>query len=75
MFFGVTDKAKLCRENGIDIMVDDCNRNCARLAAAGVKTLYFRNLNIEELTHPNITEVDNWFHIYKEICNLDKILG
>ena len=71
-FYGASDKAKLCIEQGIDIMIDDCNNNCRRLGAAGVKTLYYRDRNVEKLDIPNVTEVDNWFHIYKEILKAEQ---
>ncbi|MCL2413381.1 MAG: hypothetical protein FWC98_04495, partial [Bacteroidales bacterium] len=72
IFTGKKDKAKCCIEQNIDIMIDDCNRNCAKLADAGIKTLYFRERNVEKIEHKNITMVDNWMHIYKELLTLAK---
>ena len=69
-FYGASNKAKICIEQGIDIMIDDDNKNCLQLGQAGIKTLYFRDRNVEKLDHPNITEVDNWCHIYKEILKI-----
>ena len=72
VFFKVNNKAQFCVDSKIDVMIDDCNRHCKKLSAAGIKTLYFRDRNYEDLNHPNIVTVDNWFHIYKEIIKLDK---
>ena len=72
-FWEIKDKSKVCLDNGLDVLVDDCNENCVKSAAAGIKTLYFRDRGIEKLDHPNITEVDNWFHIYKEILKFESL--
>ena len=70
-FWKASDKTKVCLENNIDVIIDDCDDNCTSTAAAGIKTLFFRDKTVRKLPKkPCLIEVDNWMHIYTEIISL-----
>lgn len=64
-YFNIKDKGELCKEIGIDIMIDDGIRNCRKICDKGIKVLYFRDVSMEKLEDPLSTEVNNWGEIYK----------
>jgi len=72
-FWCVNNKVKVCKDNNIVIMIDDCNENCRKLSEAGIHTLYFREKGVEKLPGGKyLVDVYNWMHIYKEILKLEK---
>ena len=67
-FFVAKDKAKICIEENIDIMIDDYYKTCRSLSENNIKTLYFRaypNYELEENEY--LKEVHNWGEIYRYI--------
>lgn len=64
-YFNVKDKGEVCKEIGIDVMIDDAIRNCIKICDEGIKVLYFRDVSMEKLENPLVTEVNNWGEIYK----------
>ena len=41
LIFNAVDKAQLCKDNGIDLMVDDSVEHCEDVASVGVKSIVF----------------------------------
>lgn len=73
IFLGSMDKAEVCKNNNIDVMIDDLYNNVKNISNAGIKCLYFRDLVLKQF-EPNNTmvhEVRNWADIYIEIMNFD----
>ena len=67
-YWNVDDKLEICKNEKVDIMIDDDWKIIKRLADNEVKTLYFRDAGIKEIkNNPHITEVHNWGEIYKYI--------
>lgn len=64
-FFASGDKGKICQENGIEILIDDGLNNCKSACENGIKSLYFRDVNIAKFEHELCKEVNNWGEIYK----------
>lgn len=64
-YFNVKDKGNICKDIGIDIMIDDGICNCKNICNNGIKVLYFRDVNMEKIENPLVTEVNNWGEIYK----------
>lgn len=67
-YFVAKDKAKICKEENIDIMIDDYYKTCKSLVDNEIKTLYFReypNYELEENEY--LIEVHNWGEIYRYI--------
>ncbi len=64
------DKLEICKNENIDIMIDDDWKIIKRLAENNIKTLYFRDTNLMKLEENEyIKEVNNWGDIYRYISN------
>lgn len=69
-YWKVQDKLKICKDEKIDIMIDDNPNTCEKLSQNNIKTLYFRNIygrKIQE--NENLKEVHNWGKVYTAIKN------
>ena len=67
-FYSSLDKVTVCKNAKIDIMIDDYYNNVEKLADAGIKCLYYRDLVLKFFNdNPFVHEVRNWGDIYKEI--------
>lgn len=68
-FWVAKDKSKICKEENIDVMIDDYYKTCKSTSENKIKTLYFReypNYELEENEY--LKEVHNWGEIYRYIC-------
>lgn len=73
-FFVAKDKVKICKEENIDIMIDDYYKTCEKLAENKIKTLYFREYPCYELEENEyLKEVHNWGEIYRYIQEIINI--
>ena len=67
-YWNVQDKLEICKNEKVDIMIDDDWKIIKRLADNEVKTLYFRDTNLMKLEENEyIKEVNNWGEIYRYI--------
>lgn len=67
-FFVAKDKARICKEENIDIMIDDYYKTCESLVKNKIKTLYFREYPTYELEENEyLKEVHHWGEIYRYI--------
>ena len=67
-YWKVEDKLEICKNEKVDIMVDDDWKIIKKLADNHVKTLYFRDTNLVKLEENEyIKEVNNWGDIYRII--------
>ena len=70
------DKVKVCKNEKIDLFIDDSISNCNKVNELGIETILFNsksNIN----TKTNLYRIDNWKEIYekiKEKRRLDMIL-
>ena len=67
-YWGAHNKSQICKEENIDIMIDDYYKNCKSISKNNIKTLYFReypNYELEENEY--LKEVHNWGEIYRYI--------
>lgn len=63
----VSDKLKFCKENGIDILIEDSYETCKELINNGIKAILMTtkmNMNIED---KDIVRVNNWDEVYDKI--------
>lgn len=71
-YWHVEDKLEVCKNENVDIMIDDDWRIIKNLADNGVKTLYFRDTNLKVLEESEyIKEVNNWGDIYRTIKEME----
>lgn len=67
-YWQIDDKLETCKNENIDIMIDDDWRIVKKLSENNIKTLYFRDTNLMELEENDyIKEVNNWGDIYRAI--------
>ena len=72
-YWNVEDKLEICKNEKVDIMIDDDWKIIKRLADNEVKTLYFRDTNLMTLEENKyIKEVSNWGEIYRHIKGMKK---
>lgn len=72
-YWNVDDKLEICKNEKVDIMIDDDWKIIKRLADNEVKTLYFRDTNLMKLEENKyIKEVNNWGEIYRNIKEMKK---
>ena len=72
-YWKIDDKFEVCKNENVDIMIDDDWRIIKNLAANNIKTLYFRDTNLVKLEENKyIKEVNNWGDIYRFIRNEEK---
>ena len=73
-YWNVEDKLEICKNEKVDIMIDDDWKIIKRLADNEVKTLYFRDTNLMKLEENEYTkEVNNWGEIYRYIRETQNI--
>ncbi len=71
-YWKIDDKLEVCKNENIDIMIDDDWRIIKKLADNNIKTLYFRDTDLVKLEeNKNIKEVNNWGDIYRIIKELN----
>lgn len=67
-YWKIEDKLEVCKNEKVDIMIDDDWRIIKRLSDNQIKTLYFRDTNLVKLKESDyIKEVNNWGDIYRYI--------
>lgn len=72
-YWRIDNKLEVCKNENVDIMIDDDWRIIKRLADNNIKTLYFRDTNLVKLEENKyIKEVNNWGDIYRFIRNEEK---
>ena len=64
--FGQFSKLKACREEQIDIMIDDYDVIVKELADNNIHCLYFKDGGIKKVEHKNIEMVRSWGEVYKK---------
>lgn len=71
-YWKIYNKLEICKNENIDIMIDDDYNNIEQLVNGGIKTLYFRDTNMKKLPESKlIHEVNNWGDIYRYFYNLN----
>lgn len=69
MIFGEVDKAAICLENNIDIMIDDSIAILEKVKASGIKPLLFSSIS-NQTSDTNIDRVNNWIELETYIDNI-----
>lgn len=67
-YWKIDDKLEVCKNENVDIMIDDDWRIIKKLSEHNINTLYFRDTNLVKLVeNKHIKEVNNWGDIYRII--------
>lgn len=62
------EKAPVCKDENIDLLVDDKLSNCMQVAEEGIKTIRISN---DEEEFDNVVTLKNWEEIYKYIKEME----
>lgn len=67
-YFGNKDKLSICKNENIDVMIDDNYMNCQKVSSGNIFTLYFADGGMKSLDENEyLKAVYNWGEIYSEI--------
>lgn len=67
-YWGILDKVKICKKENIDLMIDDYNENCLKIANEGIKVIYLKDSPSYEINNNEyIKTLYNWGEIYRYI--------
>lgn len=70
-YYKQEEKEKICKQENIDIMIDDYEKNCLKISNEGIKTIYFKAAPSPELEENEYLKVlYNWGGIYRYITEL-----
>lgn len=75
IILNLTNKVDKCKEEGVDVMIDDSFNNVNLIADKGINCLYFRELPSLPSNHENIIEIYSWGEVYRNILALEKTLS
>ena len=60
------NKVKVCKNEKIDLFIDDSIENCSKVSELGIETLLF-NSKVNMNCKTNLCRIDNWEEIYEKI--------
>lgn len=66
IIFNSFNKAKICKENRIDIMVDDSVKYCEEIRKENIKSIVFTS-EVNKNINTNIERVSNWLELEEKI--------
>lgn len=65
-YFASEDKASVCKQENIDIMIDDSNTNCKNTSDNKIKTIYLKDAPSHDMEENEYLKVlYNWGEIYR----------
>lgn len=70
IIFSSIDKVKDCKENNIDILIDDSVSNCIKAEKEGINAIIFNTETNKNIDDRNIKRVTDWNEIYEEILKM-----
>ena len=71
IIFNCFEKASVCKENGIDLMIDDSVKFCVDIANKDMKSILFTSVvNQNEVV--KVPRVNSWLELQKEIEKIDE---
>lgn len=66
IIFNSTDKAQLCKDNCIDIMIDDSITHCEDIRNIGIRSILFTT-NVNKNIYTTVERVDSWIELEEKI--------
>ena len=71
IIFNLFDKAKICKENNIDVMIDDSVRYCIEIEKENIKSILYTSI-VNKSINVKIPRVNNWFELKKMVDVIKK---
>ena len=67
-YWGILDKGKVCKDENIDLMIDDYIENCIKVADVGIEVIYLKDTPSHEIKNNKyIKTLYNWGEVYRYI--------
>lgn len=66
IIFNAIDKAKICKDYKIDLMIDDSIKHCETVQNEGIKSILFTSV-VNKSLPTTVTRVDNWLELEEKI--------
>lgn len=63
----ISDKLTFCKDNGIDLLIEDSYETCRELTDNGIKSILMTTKMNSNIENGDIVRVNNWDEIYEEI--------
>lgn len=70
LYLGVKDKLTFCKDNNIDLLIEDSYETCLELVNNGVKAMLMTTKMNENIDAKDIPRVSSWIEIYDLIKNI-----
>ena len=71
LIFSPEDKRKICKENNVDVMIEDAPKNIAELSEILPKVICFNALYNKHIEIENVIRCYRWYDIYDKILNIN----
>lgn len=76
LIINASDKLKFCKENGIEIFIEDSYDTCKQLEESGIKTYLMTTKMNQNIDAGEIERVKDWNEIYQKVKSyIEKIEG
>lgn len=69
ILFSCVNKAVPCKENHIDLMIDDSIKHCEAVQKEGIKSILFTSM-VNTSLPTTVERVDNWLELEEKINNI-----
>lgn len=66
ILFNSFEKAKICKDNNIDIMIDDSEKYCKEIAQEGIKSILFTS-EVNKKINTTIERADSWLELEQKV--------
>ena len=66
-----SDKLKVCKDEGIELFIEDSYDTCKELTENGIKSILMTTKISEKIETGNIPRVYNWDEVYEQIRLLE----
>ncbi len=70
IIFSKEDKRDICKENNVDIMIEDAPKNIIELSEVLTKVICFDALYNRDIEKENVIRCYSWYDIYYKILNI-----
>ena len=70
-YFATEDKAEVCKNENIDVMIDDSYEKCESISKNKIKTIYLKDAPSYNLENEYVKVLYNWGEIYRYIKELE----
>lgn len=72
-YWGTDNKEEICKQEKIDLMIDDSNTNCQKIANSHIHTIYLKDAPSFDIKENEYLKVlYNWGEIYRYINEIEK---